>query len=298
MPANTNIELFRELPVRNSLAESIIWNHQTQTLWWTDIHAKKIYCSPWPFNETQSWATPERLCSFGFTQDPEKLVAAFESGFAFYFPRTQQLDWIARPEQTFFGTRFNDGRVDRQGRFWSGTLVEKPDAKNANGEPTLGSIYCLNGKNCTQEIPNIKATNSLCWSLDGNTLYYTDSPTREIRQLNLKEKNSQAKTFITTPEEIYPDGSIVDAHGYLWNAQWLGGKVVRYTPNGAIETEIKIPASQVTCICFAGPELDYLCVSTATEDYTEEQLKAEPQAGNIFIFKTRWKGVQECFFNE
>jgi len=180
--------------------------------------------------------TPERLCCFAPRQtnnssnnaDVTSLVAAFESGFAFYTPEKDQLKWIARLETDNPGTRFNDGGTDRQGRFWAATMVESEKLARYKG-----SLYCLNHDlTVTKTIGRLSIPNSLCWSPDGKTMYHTDTPSMQIKQYNYDIASGffdNRTAFVTTNKACYPDGSTIDAQGYLWNAQWGSNRVVRYS---------------------------------------------------------------------
>ena len=88
----------------------------------------------------------------------------------------------------------------------------------------------------------------------------------------------------------------MDAHGFLWNAEWGSGKVVRYGPDGRIDHTIDLPISQATCVAFGGEDLSDLYVSTAKIGLTEEALKAEPRAGHVFVFETSVRGLREVRF--
>ena len=121
MRATAPIEI---LKVRNTLGEGILWDWRRQLLWWTDIPNRTLYRYDWNRGTTRTLETPERVGSFGFIKGSDRLIVAFASGIASYDPPLRAVDWIARPEEIAPGIRFNDGRVDRRGRFWSGTMVE------------------------------------------------------------------------------------------------------------------------------------------------------------------------------
>lgn len=99
--------------------------------------------------------------------------------------------------------------------------------------------------------------------------------------------------FAQTPEGALPDGTTVDADGCLWSAHWGAGCVVRYTPEGRIERTLQIPASQPTCVRFAGTDLEVLCVTSAREGLSEATLQSEPHAGGVFLYETGVQGLAE-----
>lgn len=283
------------LPVANELGEGVIWDHRRQRAWWTDIERCRLYRYDPVAATIEQWETPERLACFAPVAGQDYLVCAFASGFAFYRPETNELEWIKQLESDNPGTRLNDGRTDRQGRFWAGTMTEAP--KQAIYK---GSLYCLNSHlSISKHIDDLAITNSLCWSPDGQVMYHCDTPSRTIQQYDFTPASgelAQAKTIIKTDPGCFPDGSCIDAQGYLWNAQWGGHKIVRYSPSGDVDLELKVPVSQPSCVAFGGTNFDLLFVTTARQGLSEEQLEAEPEAGNVFIFQTEFQGLKDSEF--
>lgn len=292
----SEFELLDTIRVNNILGECILWDEQTQSAWWTDIHNARLYRYVLADKHLQEFELPGRLCSFGFIEHDPRLVCAFAEGFALYDPASGEREWLFQPESGYRGTRFNDGRVDRQGRFWSGTMVENEPAVDATGSPVKGSLYWLSPQGWGKTLEGIRTANSLCWSRDGHTAYFTDSKTREIRAYDFDAASatlSNGNVFARTPDGSSPDGSIIDAQGCLWNAHWGGSRVVRYSPAGKILAELILPVSQPTCPCFGGPDLNLLFVSTARENLTETSLKQQPDAGNVFVYHTPYQGLLE-----
>ncbi len=294
-------ELLKTIRVGNTLGECILWNAENQLVWWTDIHESTLYNFNPASSELKKYELPERLGSFGFIDNDSRLICAFASGFAIYQPENGEIEWLARPELSYRGTRFNDGRVDREGCFWAGTMVEG-DGLNESGNPVKGSLYRLAGRNCTRMLGDIDISNSICWSLDGSTLYFANSPTQIIHAFDMNGDSGLSGSllnkgiFAKSAYPATPDGSVIDADGYLWNAQWGGGKIVRYSPLGDIDYELQLPVSQPTCICFGGPDMNWLFVTTANENLNAAQLVAQPNAGDVFIYRTRFKGLVEPRF--
>jgi len=289
--------LIKTIEVKNTLGECILWDEVNQCTWWTDIHNAVLYKYHFNTEQLEKFALPERLCSFGFIENDERLICAFESGFACYNPIAADIQWLYKPEEGFSNTRFNDGRVDRQGRFWSGTMVEGESATDANGKNTKASLYWIGKNNIHgKALSDIQISNSLCWSQDSKTVYFADSPTQQILAFDFDAESasfSNKRVFATLQGENDPDGSIIDAEGCLWNAHWGGSKVVRFSPTGKVIAQIDLPVTQPTCVCFGGPNLDLLYVSTAREGLSEEQLKEQPGAGNVFVFEVGCNGLME-----
>ncbi len=278
------------LPAGNVLGEGILWDSRRGRLWWTDIHGRRLHCYDWSGARLEVLTAAERICSFGLVAGSELLITAFASGIALYDARERALEWIAQPEPIVAGIRFNDGRVDRRGRFWSGTMVEDPDC------PASGSLFCVDRGTMRSQLRGVRISNGLCTSPDGKRLYFADSPTRTIRVFELHEPAGDlgpGRVFAVTPEGTEPDGATVDVDGCVWSAHWGGGCVVRYTPDGRVDRTLPVPASQPTCPCFAGPELDVLCITSASEGLSASRLEAEPHAGAVFLYRTGHQGLPE-----
>ena len=282
------MEIFR---VGNILGEGILWDSRRAALWWTDIQGRKLHRYDWSSGKIQVLDAPERIGSFGLVADSEDLIAAFATGIARYHPHQQTVTWLARPAAVTPGIRFNDGRVDRRGRFWCGTMVE---GKHPALSGALYSIGAAQELRCHLE--GIQISNSLCMSPDGTRLYFADSPTRTIGAYELHEPEGilgKHRIFAQTPDGAFPDGATVDADGCLWSAHWGAGVVVRYTPDGRIDRTLRVPASQPSCVCFAGPHLDVLCVTSARENLQPSRLQAEPNAGDVFLYRAGVQGLPE-----
>jgi sugar lactone lactonase YvrE len=94
-----------------------------------------------------------------------------------------------------------------------------------------------------------------------------------------------------------PDGMTVDSQGFLWNAMWDGWRIVRYAPSGEIDREIKLPVPRPTSVCFGGPRMDQLFITTASDGLTEQQLAEAPLSGSLFICEPGVKGLLDAEYN-
>ena len=277
------------LSVGNTLGEGVLWDNVRKRVWWTDIQERRLYRYEPLSRALERFDLPERLASFGFIEGSERIIAAFECGFAHYHAESGTLDWISRPTHAAANVRFNDGRVDRQGRFWAGSMVE-------DHSKAVGKLYCLARGISTEQLGDIAICNSLCFSSDGQHMYFADSPRREIVKFDLDADTgalSNRQIFVRTARGAYPDGSAMDSDGHLWNAQWGAGCVVRYAPDGTISGRVELPVTQPTCVAFGGDAFDLLMVTSARETLDASTLEAQPQAGNLFIFKTDVAGCEE-----
>jgi L-arabinonolactonase len=276
----------------NTLGESVAWDCVEERLWWTDIQERRLFRYDPRSASLATYDLPERLGSFGFVEGGERLIAAFESGFALYHPHSGQIDWIARPRHGAANVRFNDGRVDRQGRFWAGSMTE------GRGDP-MGKLYCLDGGKVCVHLTDIAICNSICFSPDGRHLYFADTPQRAILRFDIDPQSSSLcnrRVFARTPAGAFPDGANVDAEGHLWSAHWSAGRIVRYAPDGTIGGEIEVPASQPTCVAFGGKDLDLLFVTSAREGLSEAALRTQPHAGDLFVYSVNIRGLPDRAF--
>ena len=292
MRVNENLELVARIDCANTLGEGVVWNASRQCVMWVDIQASRLYRASPPFSDFEVFETPERIGSFALVDGTDDVIlAAFETGFGFFEFATGRVEWVTRPDLPPTG-RFNDGRTDRTGIFWAGVMIEDPVlAKQAQGSlmrlsPTGDAQVILTGV----EIPN-----SLCWSPDGTVMYFADSPSGQIKRYAIEAEGrpGEGELFASTERGASPDGSTIDANGFLWNAEWGSGRVTRYSPDGDVDVRVALPAPQVTCPAFGGENLDLLFVTSAREDLSETALADAPQSGSLFVFKTPYRGLVE-----
>lgn len=282
-------EFIHSVPVSNRLGEGIVWNEKRGSVWWTDIQNSALFEYVPELDTLEIRDTPHRVACFGFVEGKDSLIVAFDRGIAFYDPFSGAIEWLVGPDALPDGLRFNDGKIDPGGRFWVGTMVEDPGVS----EPA--SLYCFDPKaGLVEHVPDIRISNGLCWSPDAKVMYHADSPTGTIRAFRFDSESgtpSEPVTFAQTRRGVYPDGSTVDAGGGMWNAQWGGGQVLRYTTAGQVDLVVELPVTQPTCVSFGGATMDLLFVTSARQGLSEEQLAAEPAAGDLFVYRTGLKGL-------
>ncbi|QYJ78339.1 SMP-30/gluconolactonase/LRE family protein [Shewanella acanthi] len=284
--------LIDTINVGNDLGENILWDDKHNCLWWTDITQSKLHHYSWGTKELNSYSTPYKLCSFGFVEGQEQLlIAAFEHMIALYNPYTGQIDEIYQLDESSGDVRFNDGRVDAEGRFWVGTMSRAtPPEKN-------GVVYCIaksgDGYIVSEKVHHIKISNGLCWDAPNNRMFLADSAEQKIYYydfLTTQGEVSNQRIFTQTNSNQYPDGAVTDQQGNLWSAHWGGYCVNAYSPNGELLETITLPVAQPTCVCFGGPELEHLFVSTARYGLNQHTLTKQPLAGDVFVFKLNQAG--------
>lgn len=290
-------ELIGVFHVNNKLGEGVVWDSRTQCLWWTDILDNKIYHLNWQHQKLSQYTTPERVCSFSLTEQPQTLLVAFENGIAFYNPinESKTVSWQKKIYNSK-GIRLNDGRTDRQGRFWVGSMIEDESSEDK------GKLFSFNAeRKLKNHISNLSIPNSLCWSPDSKHMYFADSPTNSIRVYDFDPINgipSNPKIFAYTKPDIFPDGSDIDSNGNLWNAEWAGSRITQYSPSGTILGHLNLPISQPTCIAFGGPDLDLLFITSAANYLNKEEAEQQPLAGSLFIYKTDYIGLDANIYTD
>lgn len=249
--------------IRNTLGECPLWCEITRRLYWTDIESSELLALEESNDAVMRWSLPERLGSFALTDRSHILLMGLESRLALYDLNTGFLSTIAASPGGS-DTRIGDGRCDRSSNFVFGTMDDGFPAK------VIGKFHRLNAATLTVEtlaLPDVAIPNSICFSPDGGTLYYCDSMQGRIMCCDYPSLQNQ-RVFTTIEGEGAPDGSCVDAMGYLWNAEWGGSRVVRYRPDGTRDAILSSPGIQSTCPVLAGENFARLYCTTASMGLT------------------------------
>jgi sugar lactone lactonase YvrE len=279
---------------RDQLGETPLWCSRTQKIWWIDIERPRLQSfdertgehTVFPFSSTYAGSLALHR-SGGF-------VVALDNRLHRFDPQTATLEHIVDVEAPNLQTRLNDGRCDRRGRLWIGTM----DA--AIKEP-LGSFYRVDPTGAVQWLFNdIIVTNSVATSPDDRTLYMSDTRRFKIWAFDLDPDAgtlSNRRVFVDyTGQQGRPDGACVDSEGFLWNAVFNGHRVVRYKPQGKVDRVIDLPVTHPTCVCFGGPDLSTLYITTATKMIAPEVLAREEWAGALLAIDVGVEGLPEPMF--
>ncbi len=278
------------LTVQNKLGEGPVWSAEEQALYWVDIENNSFFRY---FPTTSKYESFDVGVPIGVLalRAAGGLVMATKNGFAFWDPKTQALQFLANPEADKPHTRFNDGAVDSQGRFWAGTMCGLSEICSA----PEGSLYRLDPDGSVSIMETgIFIANGIDWSPDTKIMYFTDSTRHVIYAYDFDPATGaieNRRPFISTPDEIgVPDGLTVDSEGCIWSARWGGWKITRYDPTGKVEREIQLPVQCPTSCAFGGANLDELYITSAWNELSVEQKKNQPYAGDLFRVKTDTKG--------
>ncbi len=267
------------------LGEGLRWDARRDELLGVDILAGRVYRGRvgegGELSLIRDYWVPGTVGAVVPVDGDEGWILAAGRGFVHLAP-----DGSLRPlaDVAPIGTRMNDGASDPQGRLWAGTLALDFRTRG-------GALYRLDGNGSIELIlPELTISNGLGWSPDGATMYLVDSGPRVIHAFAFDAELgtiSNGRVFASVGERVgAPDGLTVDADGDLWVAIYGGGRVHRYSPDGELREVLPVPAVQATSCAFAGPGLDRLYVTTATEGWSDEQRRAEPAAGRVYRYDT------------
>ena len=277
---------------QNILGEGALWSVDEQRLYWTDIEARQLYRLDPETPGVMTWPTPERACSFAF-REKGGLLVAFESGLSFFDLSSRREVRIVDVETDLPATRLNDGRCDRQGRFVVGGF-------DASGKGGSGAYRLDRDLSLHELFRGLSSANSTCFSLDGRTMYYADTPKGAIwafdYEIEIGTPRDRRVFYDFGDQPGAPDGSAIDSEGCLWNAQWSGSRVVRFTPEGRIDQIIEMPCSNPTSVAFGGHNLDTLFITSARFLLTEDQIRREPLSGALFAVRPGVQGMPETTF--
>ncbi|MFK7905367.1 MAG: SMP-30/gluconolactonase/LRE family protein [Chitinophagales bacterium] len=278
---------------KNILGECPVWSVKEQALYWIDIEINTIYILHIETNSFREIKLEHKIGSFAFTINDNEIVAALDIGFAYVNLSTKSISPIVNPLKNKTNMRFNDGKCDRKGRFWAGSL-------DNNFDKPVGVLYRLDNN---ETINNFKeaviCSNGIGWSPDNKTMYYTDSFRYCIYAYDFDIEMgtiTNERIFALDTDGSEPDGLTVDVEGFVWSVKWSTGRVVRYAPDGNIDQTIKLPVQQPTSCTFGGPAMNQLFITSARMDLSAQQLLQQPLAGSVLVLETDTKGLEDSFF--
>lgn len=278
------------------LGEVPIWCPREQALYWMDGFKPALHRLDSASGTVTSWTPPEKLGSFALREQGGFVIAARKQ-FAVFDPEIGSYESIGNPEPDGPDNFLNDGRCDRQGRFWVGSLSRMIDG------PT-GRLHRLDPDHLMHTLDrDIWVSNGVAFSVDGQIMYFSDSHIKQMYTYELDPESgvlANKNLFADASNRIgIPDGATVDAEGFLWYAEFdfemtsNSSYVVRRDPSGLIERTIEVPVSRPTSCVFGGPNLDILYVTTASFRMSEEQRSTQPFAGGVLAIEAGVRGVAD-----
>lgn len=286
------------------LAEGPCWHGAEQSLYWTDVPARRLY--RWsPGQGLHHWDVPNMITALA-PRTRGGLIVAEVHGLSFFDTGSGKLTPFVAPEANKPLNRSNDGGCDRQGRFWYGTMYNNlaDDGSAIDIQGSTGSLYRVDPDGSWQTmVGDVGISNTFAWRADDRLFYFADTLTgiyafdfdpaagtiANRRPFAMQDRPELAKLG-------HPDGSTIDADGFLWNCRWDGRCVIRFAPDGSIDRIVELPCSRVTSAVFGGPDLDTLYITTVTYGLDDAQRAEQPLAGHIFAYDPGVRGLPQGVF--
>ncbi|MEJ1160560.1 SMP-30/gluconolactonase/LRE family protein [Prosthecomicrobium sp. N25] len=281
------------VPTTAFLGEGPTWLPAERRIAFVDILAPAVIVADPADGSFQAHPMPE-LVSAVVPRRRGGWLVAMQTGLKAVDPDFGKVTTIAAPEAGKPGNRFNDGKCDRRGRFWAGTLA-------IDTTPGHGSLYRLDADGrCTRMDEGFHVSNGLGWSPDDRRFYFTDTGAGRIHVYDFDLETgtiANRRLFAeVAPGTGVPDGLAVDAEGFVWSAHWDGWCITRYDPDGRVDRVINLPVPRPTSCCFGGPDLSTLYVTSARIRLNAQQLAEAPLSGSVFAVQAGVRGLPETPF--
>jgi sugar lactone lactonase YvrE len=279
------------LDCANHLGEGPVWDVEERRLYWLDCTGRRVgNPTIWRLDpatgKVDNWTIDRDVGAMALRRDGGAVLAV-DDGFYFFDFASGALELIQRVDEDQPRSRLNDGKCDRRGRFLAGGMDDKEELK-------ICGLWRLDPDlSVTKLDDGIICSNGPCWSPDAKTFYFADTFQEEFWAYDYAIDSgtvTNKRVFASTAADAgVADGSTVDAEGYLWNAQVIGGELVRYAPDGSVERRIGMPVKNVTSVIFGGPDLDEIYVTSmarvkhpAVHDRFAAEVKPQFLAGGLF----------------
>jgi sugar lactone lactonase YvrE len=277
------------LDARAELGECPVWSVPEQALYWIDIRAPALHRLDPATGASRTWPMPSRIGSFGLRESGTGAVVALVDGFHLLDFDTGGLEFLVGPEQVP-GTRFNDGKVSPDGRFWAGTMDEEQLSR------PIAALYRLDPDHSLHRVvDDLIVSNGLGWTADGRTMFHSDSKGQVIWAYDYDPDTGtpSGRRVVARPTEKIgrPDGAAIDEQGYYWSAGISAGVLNRWSPDGQLDRCIPLPCSNPTAPCFGGADLRTIFVTSLRHDLPADVLAAKPLSGGIFAVQADVPGV-------
>jgi sugar lactone lactonase YvrE len=275
--------------VHDILGEGPVWDAAAGRLYWVDIKGGRLRWLHPASGADGVVAVENQVSAVAPRASGQGLLATRKDGVGILDPETGAFTLRLDPEPERPHNRANDGNVDGAGRFWFGTMHDGELERS-------GAVYRLDPDwTCTRVLDGLGISNTLVCSPAGDRLYVADSLLRIIDILDIDPATGAPgprRSFVHTRGETFgPDGSAVDAEGYVWNAQWGGARLVRYAPNGDIDRIVPVPVDHPSSCAFGGEGLATLYVTTARWLLDDAALARQPWAGGLLAFEPGVSGL-------
>jgi sugar lactone lactonase YvrE len=283
------------VPAGDICGEGAVWDPQHGVLWWADINRFLVHRYAPQTNATESWLFDEPVVSVNLTRNPQLLLIVLATRIAFWSPSAHpQLTTIHRLP-TAPAMRFNDAKVDPRGSLWVGTMRNNvgEQGEELDVQFAEGVLYRIDPDGTVTEwMGGIGISNTLAWSPDGSTFYFGDTIANAIYAFAFDRETgaaSKRRPFLVGNELGLPDGSAMDAEGFLWNTRPLAGCLIRISPDGTIDRTVTLPILKPTTCAFGGADMRTLFITSARS--------AERLSGSLFSLRTEIPGEPIERFN-
>lgn len=292
--AMTNVQVKEVLPLITRVGEGPIWDYKYHRLLWIDTQGSVFIYTPSNGENREIKVGKMVGTVVPYTQD--SVIVGLQDGIYSLDLKSEKLTFMSAPEGSIEGNKYNDGKCDRRGRLWIGTMDNECKPNKAN-------FFVYDGKESRKVLGNVTISNGVTWSPDGTKMYYQDTPTLNVSQFDFDEEKGEItnrKEIISLPQELgTPDGNTIDEEGMLWVANWGAACVTRWDPRtGKLLQKIDVPALNVSAVAFGGEQLDELYITTAQYYMPEGEDKNYPEAGKLFVVKPGVKGLRCNYFKK
>lgn len=288
----SDCEVAVELPT--ILGEAAIWDGDRQQLYWLDIEDKALFVFDPLTKRNVRHDLGERVGTVVPARDGT-LVLALENSVATYDLSSRTLTHRVPLEDELPQNRANDGKCDSAGRLWVGSIAPGHQRGGA-------ALYRIEGDfRVTRVLSGISISNGVAWSLDRRSMYYIDTPTRQIVRFDYDLGSgaiSNQTVVVEVPQSYgYPDGMTIDSEGMLWVAHFGGWAVRRWDPTtGTVLATVSLPVKNVTSCAFGDADLGTLYITTARFLNGKRDLAQQPLAGSLFKTRPGVSGIPTACF--
>ncbi len=287
------------VPAGDWTGEGAVWHAGEKALYWVDISRFLVHRFDSGQKSTRTWFFDRPPTALALTDRPDTLLVALGGSLILWQPGNDARVDFALPEDNWPRARLNDGRADPAGNFWAGSMQNNVSA-TGKGMPiddeTAGRLFRIASDGAVTVVKTgIGISNTFCWSPDGTLFYTGDTLAGTISTWDFDATTgaiANERPFFGGFDRGAPDGSAVDSEGYLWNARYGGGCVVRVSPAGDVDRVVEMPVDNVTTCAFGGPDLKTLYITTATGG-SRDDLRF---AGGLFALPVDVPGLAENRF--
>lgn len=279
-------------PVGDRVGEAALWSPDERALYWCDVNRFLIHRLD-EGEAVRSWLFDEPVTALALTDDPDRLLVALASRLILWRPVDDRREDHGFTLDDHPAARLNDGRAAPNGDFWVGSMSNNvgPEGEALEARRGHGRLFRLTpDRQATQHKAGLGISNTVDWSPDHRTFYFGDTMRNVIWAFDYDPASGligDERPFFEGFARGVPDGSVVDADGFLWNCRFGGGCVVRVSPGGAIDRIVEMPARNITTAAFGDQDLRTLYITTATILGGD----ADRLGGSLFALRTETPGL-------